>query len=154
MMSLPSAFALAFFVAVAPAAQAQEFGSKWIADAHSGCRMWDPTPLPDEIIRWSGRCVGGYGEERGTLEWYSRGVLFETDVADFVRGKLNGHGNLRFTEGGEFDGQFRDQKPNGPGTYHTVDGRTYSGDWKDGCFRDGKRRANFNVAPQDCNLSS
>lgn len=151
-MTIRSAITFACFLA-AGAVHAQEAGSKWIADAH-GCLMWDPTPLPSETIRWSGGCVGGYAEGRGTLTWYSRGALYETDVAEFAHGKLNGHGDLRFAAGGEFDGEFRDQKPNGPGTYHTMDGRIYSGQWTEGCFREGKRRANFNVRPEDCDLSS
>ncbi len=146
--------ALPFALLLATTGASEAQGSKWIADTHSGCQMWDPTPLADETIIWTGRCAGGYGEGHGTLSWFSRGVLIETDVADFAHGKLNGHGNLRFTRGGDFDGQFRDQKPNGPGTLHTADGQTFSGKWTEGCFRDGKRRANFNVAPQDCDLSS
>lgn len=153
-MTIRSALAAILLVAFAGAAPAQSAGSKWIANSHSGCQMWDPTPLADETITWSGHCAGGYGEGRGTLSWYSHGILIETDVADFAHGRLNGHGSLRFTRGGDFDGQFRNQKPNGPGTLHTADGRTYSGKWTEGCFRDGKRRANFNVAPQDCDLSS
>lgn len=153
-MTIRPALAAFLLIALTGGAHAQVPPSKWIADAHSGCLMWDPTPLPNETITWSGHCAGGYGEGRGTLSWYSRGVLIETDVAEFVRGKLNGHGNLHFTGGGDFDGQFRDQKPNGPGTLHAADGQTYSGKWSEGCFHEGKRRAVFNVAPQECDLSS
>jgi hypothetical protein len=146
------AWALILLAVPASISYAQQTTSRWIADP-SGCQFWDPSPLPDETVRWSGRCVGGYAEGHGTLSWYSRGVLYETDVADFSHGKLNGHGALRFTTGQSFDGQFRDQAPNGFGTLRANDGEIFSGKWTDGCFQDGKRRAQYN-APNGCNFSS
>ena len=145
--------ALILLAALASTAHAQETDSRWIADP-SGCQFWDPAPLPDETVRWSGRCAGGYAEGHGTLTWYSRGLLYETDVADFAHGKLNGHGSLRFTSGQSFDGQFRDQRPNGQGTLRTNYGEVFSGTWTEGCYWDGKRRAQYNAGPGGCNFSS
>jgi hypothetical protein len=152
MRTIKVAISAIFVVVLASTAYAQETTSRWAADP-SGCQFWDPSPLPNETLRWSGRCVGGFAEGHGTLSWYSRGALAETDVADFVHGKLNGHGVLRFSSGQSFDGQFRDQRPNGFGTLRANDGEIFSGKWTDGCFRDGKRRAQFN-APNGCNFSS
>ena len=49
---------------------------------------------------------------------------------------------VTFQNGDVFSGKMRDGVPNGPGTY-TVGGKTYSGNWKDGCLatRDGHRFA-------------
>lgn len=134
------------------ASHAQPVSSRWIADS-SGCQFWDPSPMAEETVRWSGRCVGGYAEGHGTLTWYTRGSLYETDVADFAHGMLNGHGVLSFVSGQKFDGQFRDQRPNGFGTLRTMDGEVFSGRWTEGCFWDGKRSAQYN-ALNGCAIAS
>src|SRR5579863_9557248 len=90
--------------------------SRWISDSKTGCQMWDAQPLAGETISWIGACVNGFGEGHGTLIWYVGGSVFETDKADFIHGKLNGHGVLAFATGEFFDGQFHDHKPDGQGT--------------------------------------
>jgi len=49
---------------------------------------------------------------------------------------------MSWPNGDIFTGTFRDGLPNGPGSY-TTNGRTYTGEWKDGCLstRDGRRFA-------------
>ncbi len=116
--------------------------------------MWDANPVLGEIISWNGPCVSGFGEGRGTLIWYIGGGAFETDNADFIHGKLNGHGVLNFSTGEHFDGQFRDHKPNGQGTLRTSAGEIFSGHWVEGCFHDKTRKMNYGVPPEACELSS
>jgi len=146
------ALALMFLTTLAPAVQAQGYSGRWIADA-SGCKFWDPAPMADESVRWSGRCTDGYAEGHGTLTWYEKGALYETDIADFVHGMLNGHGVLAFASGQKFDGEFRDQMPNGFGTLTTNFGETFSGQWVQGCFQDPKRHAQYN-ALNGCDFAS
>lgn len=43
-------------------------GGEWIRDQH-GCRLWNQSPLPDESIMWSGKCIRGYGQGRGVEHW-------------------------------------------------------------------------------------
>jgi hypothetical protein len=152
MRTIRIALALAFLATLAAPSHAQVYSGRWIADS-AGCRFWDPQPLPNETVRWAGRCVGGYAEGHGTLTWYEKGVLYETDVADFKQGMLNGHGSLSFVTGMKFDGQFRDQKPNGFGTLKANNGEVFSGNWIEGCFNDGKRQAQYN-ALDGCNFAS
>ena len=152
MQTIRIAFASIFIAMLAPAAHAQSYFGRWITD-QSGCKFWDPAPLPNETVQWNGRCVGGYADGHGTLTWYGRGLLYETDVADFAHGMLNGHGSLRFTSGESFDGEFRDQKPNGFGTLRLNNGEIYSGKWIEGCFQDGKRHAQYN-ALDGCDFAS
>ncbi len=49
---------------------------------------------------------------------------------------------MSWPNGDTFTGVFKDGLPNGPGSY-TTGGRTYTGEWKDGCLstRDGHRFA-------------
>ena len=132
--------------------QAQE--SRWIADAHTGCRMWSLTPAPNESIAWEGACVGGYGQGHGVLKWYLGGALYETDEGNFTGGKLNGHATIAFIDGERFDGEFRGHLPNGRGTLRTSANEVFSGLWSDGCFDDGKRRMSFGVKPTQCVFAS
>ena len=73
------AVAAAFFVAgnlaaALPAvAQADQAPPRWIADAGTGCKLWDPAPLPQETVRWSGACEGGLATGNGTVQWYENG---------------------------------------------------------------------------------
>jgi hypothetical protein len=63
----------------------------------------------------------------------------------------HGRGVLTFPGGGHYDGEFRDGKPNGSGTLTSADGkRTYSGQWTNGCFRDGERRVTAGPTWKEC----
>jgi hypothetical protein len=50
---------------------------------------------------------------------------------------------------GHYEGSLRNGKPNGAGTL-TQGGVAYNGTWRDGCFRDGSRRAAFGVPLASC----
>jgi hypothetical protein len=143
---------LLLLVTLAGVARAQE--SRWIADAHSGCRLWSLTPAPNERITWEGPCVGGYGQGHGVLKWFLDGALYETDEGNFVGGKLNGHATIAFVDGERFDGEFRGHLPNGRGTLRTSYNEVFSGLWSDGCFDDGKRRMSFGVKETKCIFAS
>ena len=45
--------------------------------------------------------------------------------------------NLTFPNGDKYVGEFKDDKPNGQGTYTWSDGRKYEGEFKDG-YRNGQ----------------
>jgi hypothetical protein len=42
----------------AACAQSKQTGD-FVADAKSGCKVWNPHPQPDETVNWSGGCVNG-----------------------------------------------------------------------------------------------
>ena len=146
--------ALVLALVIAFATRAQEANSRWIVDARSGCRLWSLSPTLDERIEWSGACVDGYGQGRGTLKWYVRGAFVEADDGVFVKGMLNGQATLTFADGERFNGEFRGHLPNGRGTLRAADGQIYSGAWTDGCFDDGKRRISFGVRLSACKFVS
>ena len=139
-------------VGVNAAAWAQQPQGGWIADPKTGCRVWNNYPRPDDRITYEGHCVGGFADGQGVTNWFSKGKNYEKDIGEFKKGKMDGH--IKMTdESGTFDGQFRDQKPNGFGTFKANDGEVFSGQWIEGCFNDGKRRAQYN-ALDGCNFSS
>lgn len=122
----------------------------WIVDARSGCRVWNPIPAVDDRITWDGPCVGGYAQGHGTLRWYSGDKHYETDVGEFKTGKLNGHAVLEFTNHSRFEGEFKDQRPNGQGTWRTPTGKVISGNWSHGCLRVRDQWVTYNAKPEEC----
>jgi hypothetical protein len=106
----------------------------WVRDEH-GCQAFNPNPhpKPGESIKWSGVCKNSYLEGPGLLEWFDKnGVADGWRKGSFVRGYLQGAGELQTPKGTHYQGQFRDGLQNGHGTLVFVDGTRYDGDFRDG----------------------
>jgi len=115
----------------------------WIKDPRTGCRLWNSYPSRGDTVRWDGRCVNGYASGYGVARWSEFGREYEIVEGEFRGGKLNGHAEVAAGPAVRFEGEFRDNRPDGPGTL-VEDGETYSGNWSKGCFaQDGKRAAFF-----------
>ena len=98
-------------VAMAPVARAQSGKPPgWIADAKTGCKIWNPAPQAHETIRWSGGCEGGYAQGRGTLQWYENGRPGDRYVGDYQAGKRNGHGVVTMSNGTRIEGDWRNDE--------------------------------------------
>ena len=54
------ATATAIVVAATPA-----LAGAWVADAKSGCQVWNPNPQLEETVAWSGSCTNGRAEGMG-----------------------------------------------------------------------------------------
>lgn len=135
----------------------QQQSPSWVADPNSGCRVWDNYPEPDDRAEWSGPCVNGYAEGTGTLKWFSKGVNYEIDTGQFVAGKMQGHGTSDIFASGQlsqhFEGEFSQNRPNGLGTLtDKKSGQSDSGNWVNGCFNDGTRRAHFWQDAASCGM--
>ncbi len=146
------------------------FAGDWIADAKSGCKVWNPRPAPGETVTWLGSCKDGLAEGKGVLEWHQGGGSHERDEGEWRAGRQMGEGTQTWPQGqykGQFsdglphgrgvlvfgdvryNGDFLNGKPNGKGTLTNASG-TFDGAWQDGCFNDGKRRAAIGVSVQSC----
>jgi hypothetical protein len=148
---LAKALLLLVSLAVLPGlGYAQRMSPEWLADPSTGCRIWNPFPLPDETIKWDGACVDGFAHGRGTVRWFESGKLMATDQGEFRRGKLNGFAVLVYSDGMRFEGNFEDHLPHGQGTLRTKTGEVFSGQWSYGCFRDGRRTKAFGITPESC----
>ena len=55
-------------------AQSLQQGS-FVADANTGCKVWNPHPQANELVIWSGNCAGGYAQGAGNLQWVHGGNL-------------------------------------------------------------------------------
>ena len=83
---------------------------------------------------------------RGTLE-YRSGAHYE---GDFRNGSFDGHGTFVFANGNRYDGEFRAGLPNGQGTFRTHGGETVTGQWTNGCIRQGARVAAVGTSKEQC----
>jgi|SRR5271154_6049845 len=159
-----SAFAACLMVATSGA-----YAGEWLADAKSGCQVWDPNPQLDESVTWSGGCASGHADGIGTVQWLKAGVSIETDQGEWRDGRQvgkgvqnwpigryegqiadglpNGQGVLTFQKF-RYEGQFRDGKPNGTGSL--IQGsETVKGTWIDGCLQ-GQRKVSIGVPLSAC----
>jgi hypothetical protein len=108
-MKFPGLIAIAVIQFVAIQAMAQTDNPAppgWITATNQPCKIWNPSPQPDESVTWSGECKDGYASGEGVLRW-----------------TLNGKPDL------EFDGRYANGKRNGPGVIITPDGRRIEGNW-------------------------
>jgi hypothetical protein len=142
----------------------------FVADPNNGCKVWNPHPLPDEIVSWSGACVNGLAQGAGSLQWLKSGRSLEKDDGGWNKGHQIGRGKQEWNSGsyqgelenGEpsghgvmtlqsarYEGEFRNGKPNGDGTVTNLDG-VFKGKWKDGCLTVGKRQITFAVSSATC----
>lgn len=137
-------------------------GGQWVSDPKTGCKVWSNGSWglgAGLSVRWGGPCSGGIANGRGTLEYFQGGKRLVHGEADLVGGKENGR-VLFFSEEGarieaefrdgkangryvfvsadgnnKFDGQYRDDVRNGPGSQIMVDlDARYDGEWVDGKF--------------------
>ena len=54
----------------------------WIADACTGCKVWDRDPQPNLSVTWSGTCRGGFADGSGILQWFNDGKLVEHEEGE------------------------------------------------------------------------
>ena len=105
--------------------------AEWQTDPASGCTVWDPLPVPDETVGWTGACADGKASGSGVLTIFRAGTLVERNEGAFVDGRQTGHG-MRRNPGGGYVGSFKDGLFDGNGVYVASDGMRYDGEWKSG----------------------
>jgi hypothetical protein len=116
---------------VAVSAFGQSLQPDWIADARTGCRVWDANPQPDESIKWTGACRNKLAQGRGVLQWLQSGKPGPQVKGRWQDGKMNGHGKVTLATGERFDGQWKNDMKNGHGMYTYANGDRYDGQYRD-----------------------
>src|ERR1019366_7901448 len=61
----------------------------WIADAQSGCRIWNPRPEPYDGVTWPGACQNALAQGRGVEQWFKNGQPSNRYEGEFLDGKEN-----------------------------------------------------------------
>lgn len=106
------------------------WGGEW-ATTVNGCKVWNPSPVANETVTWSGVCTNGYIEGRGELKWIVNGKATSGHVGDFKNGMTHGQATTTFTNGDKYVGEYKDGIQNGHGAYTWANGRKYVGEFKD-----------------------
>jgi hypothetical protein len=121
-------------VALAGSVSAQETKparSGYVADARTGCQVWNPYPQPNESVQWDGPCVNGYAAGDARLTWvHPRGR--DQYQGAMVGGKMHGSGTYLSFTGDRYEGEWQDGKNAGRGIYSWANGDRYVGEWMDG----------------------
>jgi hypothetical protein len=95
--------------------------------------------------RYEGDFRNGKREGHG-IEEYGNGSRYEGEWKDNT---FEGHGVATLTNGNRFEGEFHAGKPNGQGSYKAKNG-IVSGNWTNGCFKDGDVEATFMATKAMC----
>ncbi len=95
--------------------------------------------------RYEGDFKDGKREGHG-VEVYADGSRYDGEWKDNT---FEGHGVGTVANGNRFEGEFHAGKPNGQGAYTAKNG-TVSGNWINGCFKDGDVEATFMATKAMC----
>lgn len=114
----PLAIASLILLLTVTASHAEKTDKDWLTDA-SGCKFRVP-PRPTGFT-WDGKCVDGFVHGRGTLE--VDGVIYH---GEFERGVMVS-GEVRFGEGGSYQGAMKNNEPAGRGVMRLPDGTVVEG---------------------------
>lgn len=127
----------------------------WVADAQTGCTVWDAIPAPHDSVTWSGDCPGQVAQGQGIAEWFQDGhpssrveglfrdgrpvgavVVTYPDGRRYSGalsdGKRTGYGVFTWPDGDRYEGEYRNDERNGQGTYTYANGDRYQGMYRDG----------------------
>ena len=124
-------------------------GPNWIIAENRPCQVYNFYPLPGDTVTWSGACVDGKASGEGRLVW--RGSFGENVYeGEYRDGKEHGRGTFTWGDGGRYEGEWRDGKPNGRGTATFPNGNRYEGQWHDGCLETDGGQAWVNSTNEAC----
>jgi hypothetical protein len=121
----------------------------WVADGKTGCKIWDAVPDPEEKISWSGECVDGMAEGKGTLQFFIGSTPAARYEGDMRNGRADGHGTHVDPDGARYEGQWRNNAADGFGVY-TRDGKRHEGTWANGCLKQGPDEVTVGVTRESC----
>ena len=103
----------------------------WIADA-AGCTTYNPHPVPEESITWSGGCTDGKVTGTGELQWSRDGKPTDRYTGEMSEGRPVGVGTYYYKNGDRYEGEFWQGRFDGAGTYIFANGARYVGDFVEG----------------------
>jgi hypothetical protein len=131
--------ALLAWTLAAEAAWAEE--GRWQKlENNPGCVVWNPYPVEEEKVTWSGACANGKAQGRGTEVWRYvedsewKEARYEGGMKD---GKRDGRGKST-SENGVYEGDWKDGLEHGRGVYVWGPNSESAGDRYEGDYKDGK----------------
>lgn len=109
-------------VLLAVSALAQPLPGQWMVDPRNGCRIWDPMPVPDEVMQWDGACVDGIGQGPGTAILILGGKEVARVTGTLTAGKLSGRAVIIDSVGNRSEGEMLDGAFDGKVVTQQADG--------------------------------
>ncbi|CAK8720301.1 MAG: MORN repeat-containing protein [Candidatus Electronema aureum] len=125
-------FLISILLLASTSVHAEENKGDWIADAKTGCKVWNPVPASDESITWLGTCKDGKGDGKGSLDWYKNSELQSTITGVMQDGRCVQECSVKTKGGDSYVGEMKDNLPHGKGKIIRADGGKYEGEIKDG----------------------
>ena len=62
------------------------YAAGWISDK-KGCKHYNPNPIPNESVTWTGSCKNGFANGSGRLTWYKSGKKGNSKYGTKIKGK-------------------------------------------------------------------
>ena len=109
----------------------EPFGPSWIVAENQPCQTYSRVPGAARTVTWSGGCVDGKASGDGRLVRWNAGTLVYEYEGQMRDGRRNGRGTFTYADGNRYEGEFRDGKIHGRGTYAWANGERYKGEWRD-----------------------
>lgn len=88
-------FICVFSLGTLNVATGQKKDSTWIT-TESGCKIYNPNPVRNESITWTGPCHDGYASGNGTLTWFKNKKSEDYYIGTLKRGSPHGKGKYTF----------------------------------------------------------
>ncbi len=104
----------------------------YITSTNNNCKVFNPYPQENESITWSGDCVNGYANGKGTLQWYENGKKSDVFIGKLKNGKQISYGKCIWSSGNIYEGNWLNGMPHGKGKKTWVENYVYEGDYLNG----------------------
>lgn len=103
--------------------------NRWLTDASTGVRLWNPAPAAGESVEWHGAANAASGP--GIAIWKINGVETEQAAGRWKAGKLDGYGVWQDRHGNRYEGHWKNGRKDGFGVYTWADGQRFCGRYRD-----------------------
>ena len=80
------------------------FAGEWKLDIHN-CKVWNPSPIPNETVEWQGKCKEGYAHGLGTVQWFKDGKKSNQLTGIVINGKFEGEVRVSYPNGDIYIGE-------------------------------------------------
>ena len=125
----------------------------WLLDTQTGCRMWDWHPDQHDRSAWTGGCPRGAKDGHGVVQWFEHGQAIDRFEGTYRAGKREGFGRYQWNATDRYEGHYTNDVPDGFGTA-ALQGQTFVGNWKSGCFSSGDHTVAIGVPRSSCNAAT
>jgi hypothetical protein len=122
----------------------------WLLDTQTGCRMWDWHPDQHDDASWTGGCPRGVKDGHGVVQWHEHGQAIDRFEGTYHEGRREGFGRYEWNASDRYEGHYANDVPDGFGTA-VLEGETFAGEWKGGCFAKGTHVVAIGVPRTSCN---